>query len=269
VSIKNHAPSWREPFVAAKLVACAMYLSSATAFATPPTKEQCVAANESAQYLRQASKLLEAREQLLVCVSGACPDPVRRDCAIRLSEIATAMPSVIFEVKDENVRINVDGKPVAGAPDVAIEVDPGEHTFTFEAPGRRIERRLVVLDGAKGRREIVVMTRPGGPSPLAWAAFGVGGISLAVGAIAWLVAGGKHATLATECDNVAGTCAPQYSSDLDAFHTWRTVSTVGYVVGALGIAGGAILWLTAPKSSNGATARAWIGPTGAGVDGWF
>jgi hypothetical protein len=95
----------------------------------------------------------------------------------------------------------------------------------------------------------------------------VGGAGLVLGITGGLVAGGKHSTLAGECDNAAGTCAPQYSGELDAFHTWRTVSTISYVVGALGVAGGAALWFTAPKAPT-ATAL-WFGPASAGIAGRF
>ncbi|MGO9835624.1 MAG: hypothetical protein ACLP1X_15570, partial [Polyangiaceae bacterium] len=113
-----------------------------------------------------------------------------------------------------------------------------------------------------------VSSRSSGPPILAWAAFGVGGAGLAVGVITGLVAGSKHSTLAGECDNAAGTCAPQYAGDLDSFHSWRTVSTIGYVVGALGVAGGAALWFMAPKATT-TTARMWLGPGSAGIAGAF
>ena len=279
------------------LVLSAM-LTSATALAAPPTKEQCIAANEAVQYLREAHKLREAREKLLLCVSEACPGPVREDCAQRLDEIGKATPSVAFEVKDsvgndvDGVKITMDGQPLAGIPGTAIELDPGEHTFVFEAAGlAKVEKKLVVVEGVKGRRETVRMgdgkaepqpvfstsapsrqegsVRSGGPPVFAWAAFGVGGAGLVLGITAGLVAGGKHSTLQGECDNSTNTCAPPFAGDLDAFHTWRTVSTVGYVVGALGVAGGAVLWFTAPKASNTSATRVWLGPSSAGVVGAF
>ncbi|MGO9839465.1 MAG: hypothetical protein ACLP1X_35240 [Polyangiaceae bacterium] len=280
---------------ASGLLVLSAMLTSATALAAPPTKEQCIAANEAVQYLREAHKLREAREKLLLCVSEACPGPVRDDCAQRLDEVAKVTPSIVFEVKDASgndvsgVMITMDGQPLArSAAGVAIDLDPGEHTFAFEAAGRKTEKNLIVVEGVKGRRERIVLaaaapttspppviaspspaetTRSVGPPPLAWAAFGVGGAGLVLGITGGLVAGGKHSTLAGECDNAAGTCAPQYSGELDAFHTWRTVSTISYVVGALGVAGGAALWFTAPKAPT-ATAL-WFGPASAGIAGRF
>jgi hypothetical protein len=110
---------------------------------------------------------------------------------------------------------------------------------------------------------------PSGPPTLAWAAFGVGGVGLLIGITAGLVAGGKHSTLSGECDNTTNTCPPRYAADLDTFHTWRTISTVSYVVGALGVASGVTLWLTAPNASGTTAVRAWVGPSSAGLVGKF
>ena len=274
-----------------------------------PSKHECVEASEAGQDLRQSHKLRAAREKLLICVAEACPGPVREDCAQRLDEVAKAMPSIVFEVKDANgtdatgVTIRIDGQRLAGA-GTAIDLDPGGHTFTFAAAGvpTTTEKRLVIVEGVKQRHEVIVLgtaapatsppPEPGvapapatspppepvvAPAParsivpptLALAAFGVGGASLVLGISAGLVASGKHSTLSGECNDSAGTCAPQYSGDLDSFHTWRTVSTISYVVGALGIVGGGVLWLVAPKARSTTTAHVWFGPASAGVAGAF
>ncbi len=253
---------------------------------------QCIASSEHGQELRSAGKLRDARVQLAACAAASCPGPIRDDCARRLDEVVAATPTIAFEVKDTagndaaGVRVTMDGQPVAGSVGVAAEVDPGEHTFAFEQGDRFAteERRLVVVEGVKGRRETVVLretaasTTPtlasegqprSGPPPLAWVAFGVGGASIAVGVIAGLVADGKHSTLQGECNNTTDACAPQYSGDLDGFHAARTWSTVGYVAGALGVAGGVTLWLTAPKSASNSAAEVWIGPASAGIAGRF
>jgi hypothetical protein len=274
-------------------VVLAVALSAARgARAADATTAQCIASSEHGQELRSSEKLHDARAQFASCAAASCPGPIREDCARRLDEVVGATPTIVFEVKNAagndatGVRVTVDGQPVAVSAGAAIEVDPGEHTFAF-AEGDRLgteERRLVLVEGVKERRETVVLgetaasTTPTpasgvqprfGPPPLAWVAFGVGGAGLAVGVIAGLVADGKHSTLQGECNNTTDTCAPKYSGDLDGFHAARTWSTVGYVVGALGAAGGAVLWLTTPQTSRSTTARVWIGPASAVVAGEF
>jgi hypothetical protein len=284
----------------ALLAAAAVIVARSVVAAEPvPTKAECIAASESGQDLRHAGKLRDARAQFAVCVAASCPGPIREDCAQRLDEIGKAMPSIVFDVKDSagndlpGVAITMDGQSVAGegsAAGTAVELDPGEHTFSFEAAGlKKIEKRLVLVEGAKQRREVVIMdraeaaqiastaspptseapTRSARPPTLAWVAFGVGGAGLTLGVIAGLVAGGKHSTLEGGCNNTAGTCTPAYANDLGAFHTWRTVSTVGYVVGALGAAGGAVLWFMAPRARNATATGVWLGPASAGIAGKF
>lgn len=275
-----------------------------------PSKKECVAANSDAQDLRREGKLLAAREKLAICVSTSCPEPVRQDCAERFDEIGKAMPSVVFDVMNASgrytagVTITMDGQQLAAGAGTrtAIELDPGVHTFTFEAPGQqKVEKKLIFAEGAKRRRFAFLddvstttsetmapssakapvrttitpaapkdeVARASEPPTLAWVVFGVGGAGLVLGITAGLVAGGSHATLAGECDNTASTCAPRYAAELDAFHAWRTVSTVGYVVGALGIAGGVVLWLTTPKARGATATGAWLGPASVGIAGRF
>jgi hypothetical protein len=280
-----------------RIVSSALALAAALATvpaAADPTKEQCIAANDRAQELRQTGKLGAAREQLLVCVAQSCPGPVRADCAQRLEEVARATPSIVFDVKDSagndlpGVAITMDSDPLARAPGAAFDVDPGEHTFVFEAAGlQKVEKKLVIVEGARQRRVAIVLggaapavsttpepsaetasARSGGSPTLAVVAFGVGGAGLAVGVITGLVAGSKHGDLANVCSDASGTCPASASGDLDSYHSMRTLSTVGYVIGAVGVAGGVTLWLTAPRTKS-ATVGAWIGPASAGVGGRF
>jgi hypothetical protein len=282
----------------ALLAAALTVPKSAVATESAMTKAQCIAASESGQDLRRTGKLRDARTEFAVCLDPSCPGPIREDCAQHMDEIVKAMPSVVFEVTDSagndvpGLAITMDGRPFAssgGIPGAAVDVDPGDHTVSVDAAGfRKMEKRLVAVEGRKRRRLVVIMDRADGapvartasptvdaptrsfrPPTLAWVAFGVGAGGLTLGTIAGLVAGGKHSTLEGECNNTAGTCTPSYANDLDAFHTWRTVSTAGYVVGVLGVAGGATLWLTAPKSPGTMTARVWLGPASAGVAGRF
>ena len=276
----------------------AVLLCGSIAHSAEPTKQTCVEANDAAQDLRQSGKLRQAREKLVLCSAASCPAIVRDDCGQRLTEVDAAMPSILFEAKDAAgndlaaVTVTMDGQPFADKIDgTQRPVDPGEHTFVFEAAGLpKVEKKLVVVEGLKGRREVIrlgsakpteaatpapvpsreeVSSRWNGPPILAWAAFGVGGAGLVLGITTGLVAGGKHSTLAGECNNTAGTCAPQYAGDLDSFHTWRTISTIGYVAGALGVAGGAVLWLTAPKAPSSSMAHVWLAPASAGIAGRF
>lgn len=280
----------------APLVLCVL-LSSSPALGAPPTKEACVTANEAAQDLRQAGKLREAREKLLLCVSDACPGPVREDCAQRLNDVNAAMPTIVFEVKDARgndvvaARVAIDGKPlvdrVTGG---AVSIDPGQHQFTFEdADGAgRAEQTVVVREGDHDRHVRVVLAPtgipPAKPAPPAEAPApsdtGMPGstqrtIGIAVGAagVVGLVLGGVFGVLAkstydhafhVECRGNPNTCSTQGAQDGQTAHDQATVSTVGLVAGGVLLAGGAILYFTAPRVGPIEVAPA-VGSNAAGV----
>src|SRR5580700_6433528 len=87
--------------------------------AADPTKQECVAANDAAQDLRQSGKLRQAREKLAVCAAASCPGIVRDDCTQRLAEVDSAMPHIVFSARDPagndlvDVKVTIDGAPLA------------------------------------------------------------------------------------------------------------------------------------------------------------
>ncbi len=107
--------------------------------------------------------------------------------------------------------------------------------------------------------------------PLAITGFVVGGAGLALGAVTGLLAMSKHSTLTSECTNAYGWCPPSAQADLDSYHTMGTLSTVGFIVGGVGVAAGAIFLITAPKSApaKAASILPTFGPGGIGAFGRF
>jgi hypothetical protein len=68
--------------------------------------------------------------------------------------------------------------------------------------------------------------------------------------VAGFMAMGKHSDLATNCPG--NTCFPSQQANLDSYHTIATISTVGFIVGGVGVAAGVILLVTRPKTENAA-----------------
>src|SRR5262249_9765520 len=85
---------------------------------------------------------------------------------------------------------------------------------------------------------------------LAYVAFGVGGAGLVFGGVTGLMALGKHGDLEGRCPG--GKCPTDASDDVDSYKTVGTLSTVGFIVGAVGVAAGAVLWFTAPTQESAA-----------------
>ena len=179
---------------------------------------------------------------------------------------------------------------------VAAALNPGTYHIVATAPGHAQHQSDVTLgEGAREDIEVqpgpaVVDARPaaipptvpatieptegsGTPSSgstrtaLTYGAFGVGAAGIVVGVAVGVAAGSKHSTLEGEC--TGNNCPSSAQSDIDSFRSLRTWSTVGYVVGFVGLAGGAVLLLTAPRAVSDTTAHVWIGPASAGLAGAF
>jgi hypothetical protein len=153
-------------------VAGALSLLAITAHADP-TKDQCVDADTKAQSLRRDGKLSAARDQLKLCVAQACPPLVRDDCAQRLDEVDRVQPTIVFEVHDGGgkdlsaVRVLLDGRPWLDRVDgAAVPLDPGAHTFTFQAAGQPpVTQSFIIREGDKARRERLVVGAAAVPAP--------------------------------------------------------------------------------------------------------
>ncbi len=262
----------------------AILLGSSQARSAEPTKQQCVEANDNAQDLRQAGKLREAREKLLLCAATSCPTIVREDCMERLHHLDAAMPTIVFDVKDaagndvRAVTVTMDGQPFADKRDGApLPLDPGEHRFVFTAHGLlSAEMEVAVHEGDKARHERVVLSTPvqapastkqeavppatppsdGSTQRMVGLALGGAGIiGVLVGSVFSLVSKSTYDhALSSECGNNASACSTQGAQDGQTAHGQATVSTIGFVAGLALLGGGATLYFTAPHGLS-------VGPT--------
>ena len=265
--------------------------------AADPTIAECLAANDKSIALRNEHKLLAARTQLLVCAAASCPGEVRKECLRRIDLVNASLPTVVIEAKDgagndlTAVKVTMDGDVLAEKLDgSALSLDPGAHTFTFELAGQPpITRQLVIREGQKDRREVLQFGAPaatpattatpaakgpatssiessvdqvssssgGSQKTFALVAAGVGVVGIGVGTIFGLSAMSKQDEANAKCP---GACSDQAGVDLwnDA-RTAGNISTVGFIVGGVGLATGAILWLTA-KPSRKTSVHADVGP---------
>jgi hypothetical protein len=182
------------------------------------------------------------------------------------------------------LRVSVDGRPWPPALlGVAGPIDPGEHEVVAETRSHRDSKRVTLAEGASesvqlelpaeadsdpnaGDMNAPLVTRKNASGntnrTLAYVGFGVGAAGLAVGVVSGVIATRRHSSAEDSCPSAA--C----SDDVDAFRRYRTISTVGYVVGVVGVGAGVTLWLTAPKKQEPAVG-AFLGPSRAGIRGRF
>ena len=107
----------------------------------------------------------------------------------------------------------------------------------------------------------------GGQKTVALVAGGVGVVGVAVGSIFGLMAKSDNDQALKNC-RTSTLCTPTGLTQTDDAKSAATVSTIGFVVGAVGLVGGAVLWFTAPRSEpTTASIRATpvVGPSYGGV----
>jgi hypothetical protein len=271
--------------------ALALALVDRAAHAADPTTADCLAASEASFKAGNQHKLRAERSQLLVCAATSCPADIRKECVSRVDEVNAQIPTIIFAAKDASgadlsaVKVSMDGEVLAERLEgIALSVDPGEHTFTYETTGQPpLTKKLVVQEAQKDRRESVMFGRPtilpgsaagttqtteartptghglGAQKILALVTGGIGIAGLGVGAAFGVVALSKKSNAESLCPNA---CVTE-----DGVNEWSSatllgnVSTIGLVVGGAALVSGTVLWFTAkPKASTAASAQIGVGP---------
>jgi len=202
-------------------------------------------------------------------------------------KIAVAGPS------DVTWAVKVDGEsmPLANL-NMNRPMDPGEHVIEATAPGYKVARAKVTL--AEGGTDSVALNLerdPNAPVPPPAAApgaqpaggdsyprgddngsgsrvagyvtLGVGLVGVGVGSIFGVLALSKKNELDDNCRS--GSCPSTQRDTLDSGETFGTVSTVGFIVGAVGIVAGTYLLLTSGGRGSRATTAPHTATTKPGV----
>jgi hypothetical protein len=256
------------------LVTLAVLAAAAPARAGSASARECIDANESAIRLRKDHKLVAARDQFAICALEACPAEIRAECSARLKDVNDSIPTIVFEAMDSagndltEVEVHVDGKPLVPRLDgTALPLDPGPHTFTFEAANKPfVSKNIVLHEGEKSRHERIVFSAetvqaPPQPKPpvessgqrtIGFVVAGAGVVSLALGGYFGLRA--KSAWSDSQAACAGPTDCPDHAkavSDHDKASNAATLSTIFFAAGGAAVALGGVLWFTAPEVTPG------------------
>jgi hypothetical protein len=230
----------------------------------------------------------------------------KRDAEQELSALRPRIPKVTIVVTGPgagtpNLGVALDGKAVKNAVlGVEMPIDPGDHVLTTGAGGERKEVTFSIAEAERKSVEIEALAPtdaaapvappppPAAPpppeppppakpastwqKPAALVAGGIGVAGLATGIVTGLLAGARHETAEKECPNRVCAEGSAGANALESFRSLRTISTIGYVVGGVGLAGGAALFLLAPSSqpaANASKVQVFVGAGSAGVMGAF
>lgn len=238
--------------------------------AAEPSVAECVNANETSFKFDSKHQLRAERAQLLICAAASCPGDVRKECLRRVEELNHAIPTVVFDVKDtsgndvEAVKVWMDDELLSERLNgIAITVDPGEHRFRFESPGRApFETRLLIRETEKARHQLVTWPAAGGlhAPPVrndphtshskmgtqrvsAILLGGVGIVGVGIGAGFALDAMSRRSDARSICPEELCPTSEGVRRWHDA-HASANVATAAFVIGGIGLAGATVLWLT-------------------------
>jgi hypothetical protein len=249
------------------VVALAGGLFPRRAVADPP-KVACAHGAEEGQRLRAQGKLREAREAFTACAAERCPALIRSDCSGWLAEVEAAVPTVVVRAsaaEDQqrelyDVEVRVDGVILTSRLDGReLPLNPGEHHFSFSAPGRATaEDDVVIRVGEKHRLLTVnlpsthpvpppVVAQPAPPPPPRVGA--AAKVLLIGGGVALVTAAAFGTSGWLEERSLRRTCAPRCDQgDVDSARLRLRIADVSLAAGVVALASAGVLIWTRPAA---------------------
>ena len=218
----------------------------------------------------------------------------------KLSKLTIVVPA---ESNVPGLEVRRDGQALSGSElGAAIPVDPGEHVVEATATGKKPWKSTAKVAPTPGEQKFTVgpleaapkvatptpapTTAPtpppttvaalpepppnkgSGQKTAGFVALGIGGAGLVVGGVTGVMAMSKNKTANDACPN-DGACASQAAVDANSSaKSLATISTVGFIVGGVGLAAGIVLLATAPSSTPKTGSLHLVptaGPSGGGL----
>lgn len=247
-------------------------------------------------------KLVEAQERyeqiIREGVDAKAPKSWQHALTDATNEVAALKPRLAWVTITVNggtdARVTIDGTAVPPAAiGVRRAVNPGARMVRVTAPGFLPQKMpLDLAEGAEGAADFNLQPDPAAvvkpapaPAPeapaepqahdptLAYVALGVGGAGLIVGGVTGVLALSKRSALAKVC-HPDGDCSSQEKSTLSSYHTFGTISGIGFGVGLAGVGAGLALWFvnrdaTPAPAEHGLVVRPYVGVGSVGAQGSF
>ena len=251
----------------------------------------------SYQLLDYASAL-RALERYLAEGDATIPSARRAAVEKEIAELRERVATLTVRTNVDDVEIAIDDEPVGHTPFTApLTVGAGRRKITATKSGRTPVTRYVDVAGGDGAEVVLDLAEPGqtrvvsaprevvterpiaptstpephSVSPVAYVGLGVAALGIGVGAMFGGLALGEKSALDGLC--VDHTCNALEQHRIDRLQQDALVSTIGFGVGAVGLATAIYLFVTAPHASTESAASSrlepWIGPRDIGLRGRF
>ena len=211
-------------------------------------------------------------------------DDLAKEIGLVTVTVDHASEGTTMKIGGEDIRRAAWGEPApvaVGAAEVIVQTpghEPATKAITVTAGGKQsiaIDAQTELLPGVAAPPTDTATPTPVAATgdhrnlrPYAYVAGGVGAAGLLTFVIAGLMANSTYSGLKDACGS-SNTCPPSKADDISSGKTQQTVANVGLVIGALGAAAGAALFIfSMPKSVDSAqTTAVVLGPGWLGVRG--
>lgn len=214
-----------------------------------------------ARSLVELGKLVEASSLLNGVVNDGAAGKGLKDAAKKqLAQVEPRIPWLSVHVVGPaaGAHVEVDGKEVQA--EAEAPVDPGQHAVGADADGYESGDTRVTLAEGEHKQVTITLTPVASvekPKPAASgtkipaiAAFGVGAVGLGVGAVFGILAFSDADKAKSFCDGNKCPARPEVVNARNSSIANGNVSTVGFVVGGVGVAAGIVLLLTVGSSGE-------------------
>lgn len=253
-------------------------------------ESQFKAGDTRAAYAHDHASALEKRvPHLTIRLQAGAPASARvfrDDEELGAASLGVALPvepgphTIIVRVGRAESRFPVnavEGKNVELA--AAAPADAARDAAPETASAAPVDKTRPRPDGARSQPakptpdRLAAPSADGNPRTLGWVLVGAGGVGIAVGGVAGVIA-------LSDARSVKSACGPDYatcdSASVDAASTGKTmatVSTIAFVAGGVVAAAGLYLVLTSPSrawtAASAPVAAVGVGPGGAALRGSF
>jgi len=179
-----------------------------------------------------------------------------------LDGMVPTLTLVLAPSAPEGTVVTRDGESVPSSSlGKAQALDPGSYTVTIETPSGEIREQTVVLRVAENKKLVLELSASSGgdgddtpvePAPAdgeamrtgAFVAGGIGIVGVTLGIVTGVVALAKKGDISDNCEGEI--CNQDGKDAADSAQLFGTLSTVGFIVGGVGLATGAVLFVLAP-----------------------
>ena len=208
-------------------------------------------------------------------------DDLRSKVALVTITVEHQAPGLTVRIGDAEIPREQWNKPLAVPPgpvEAKLSSSDGKQVGTQSATIAVGQSHTLVLDGAAASAvvasgsegEATTKSKSSALRPAAIVAGTVGVAGFVMFAVAGSMSKSTYSSLEKECG--AGPCPASRADDISSGKTQQTLANVGLIVGAVGVAAGATLFvlsLNKGKSAAAPTTGLMVGPGYAGLNGTF